>query len=71
MGISAKNKSWEINVMYKRFGKRLLDAVISGVGILILAIPMLILVIAIKLDSPGPVLFRQKRVGIHKPILTF
>lgn len=52
--------------MYKRFVKRLIDIVLSGVGILILAIPMLILVIAIKLDSPGPVLFKQKRVGIHK-----
>lgn len=52
--------------MYKRFLKRAMDFVISGVGILILAIPMLILVIAIKLDSPGPVLFKQKRVGIHK-----
>lgn len=60
--------------MYKRFLKRAMDFVISGVGILILAIPMLILVIAIKLDSPGPVLFKQKRVGIHKtyfPILKF
>ncbi len=52
--------------MYKRFLKRLIDIVLSGAGILILAIPMLILVIAIKLDSPGPVLFKQKRVGIHK-----
>lgn len=52
--------------MYKRFLKRTIDLVISGVGILILAVPMLILVIAIKLDSPGPVLFKQKRVGIHK-----
>lgn len=52
--------------MYKRFVKRLIDIVLSGVGILFLAIPMLILVIAIKLDSPGPVLFKQKRVGIHK-----
>ncbi len=52
--------------MYKHFFKRLLDVLISAVGILVLAVPMLILLIAIKLDSPGPVLFRQKRVGIHK-----
>lgn len=52
--------------MYKSFLKRGLDLVLSGLGILILAIPMLILVLAIKLDSPGPVLFKQKRVGIHK-----
>ena len=52
--------------MYKSFIKRLLDLILSAVGILVLAIPLLILVLAIKLDSPGPVLFTQKRVGIHK-----
>ena len=52
--------------MYKSFLKRLLDMLLSGLGIVFLAIPMLVLVIAIKLDSPGPVLFKQKRVGIHK-----
>ena len=60
--------------MYKSFVKRLLDLVISAVGIVVLAIPLLILVIAIKVDSPGPVLFTQKRVGIHKtyfPIYKF
>jgi len=52
--------------MYKKFLKRFLDLLLSGLGILVLAIPMGILVLAIKLDSPGPVLFRQKRVGLHK-----
>lgn len=52
--------------MYKRFFKRLIDLVLSALGIVVLALPMLILVIAIKLDSPGPVFFKQKRVGIHK-----
>ena len=52
--------------MYRSFVKRVLDLVISFFGILVLALPMLILVIAIKLDSPGPVLFKQKRVGICK-----
>ena len=52
--------------MYKSFIKRFLDIFLSGLGIVILALPMLILVLAIKLDSPGPVLFKQKRVGIHK-----
>ena len=52
--------------MYKHVVKRLLDLVLSTMGIIVLAIPMLILVIAIKLDSKGPVLFKQKRVGIHK-----
>lgn len=52
--------------MYKKFGKRVIDMVLSGVGLLVLAIPMLIIAIIVKLDSKGPVLFWQKRVGIHK-----
>ena len=52
--------------MYKKFGKRLIDIVLSACGIVVLSPVLLILVIAIKLDSPGPVLFRQKRVGLHK-----
>ena len=52
--------------MYRRFIKRLIDLVLSGIAILVLAIPMLIIAIIIKIDSPGPVLFKQKRIGIHK-----
>ena len=52
--------------MYKNFLKRTLDLLVSFFGILVLALPMLVLVIAIKADSHGPVLFKQKRVGIHK-----
>lgn len=52
--------------MYIKFIKRLIDAVLSFVGIVLLSWLFLILVIAIKLDSPGPVFFTQKRVGIHK-----
>lgn len=52
--------------MYKHFFKRLIDIVLSGIGIVVLAIPMLLIAVAIKLDSKGPVLFKQKRVGLHK-----
>ena len=52
--------------MYQKVIKRLLDILLSGVGILVLSPVLLMLVVAIKLDSPGPVLFKQKRVGIHK-----
>ncbi len=52
--------------MYKNFIKRVLDLLISLIGILVLLLPMLILVVAITVDSPGPVLFKQKRVGIRK-----
>jgi len=52
--------------MYQKFGKRMIDIFLSGCGIIILAPVYLILAIAIKIDDPGPVMFRQKRVGIHK-----
>lgn len=46
--------------------KRLMDIILSLLGLIILSPVFLVLVIAIKLDSKGPVLFKQKRVGIHK-----
>ncbi|MDD4436536.1 MAG: sugar transferase [Tissierellia bacterium] len=46
--------------------KRLIDIVLSFLGLIILSPVFLILIVAIKLDSKGPVLFKQKRVGIHK-----
>jgi lipopolysaccharide/colanic/teichoic acid biosynthesis glycosyltransferase len=36
------------------------------IAIIILALPMLIIALIVKLDSPGPALFKQKRVGLHK-----
>lgn len=44
-------------------GKRLFDLIASAVGLLLLAVPMAIVAIVIKVDSPGPVFFRQRRVG--------
>jgi len=46
--------------------KRLIDIVLSLVGLIVLSPIFLILIMAIKLDSKGPVLFKQKRIGIHK-----
>ena len=46
--------------------KRLIDIILSTLGLIILSPVFLVLIIAIKVDSPGPVLFKQKRVGIHK-----
>ena len=51
--------------MYKFF-KRTLDIVLSFIGMIALSPFFLLLVLAIKLDSKGPVLFKQKRVGLHK-----
>ena len=52
--------------MYKKFGKRLIDIVLSFTGLVVLAVPMAIFAIIVKLDSKGPILFWQKRVGLHK-----
>ena len=52
--------------MYQKYLKRLLAIVLSSLGILMLGWLLLLLSIAVKLDSPGPVLFRQKRVGLGK-----
>jgi len=54
--------------MYRRFFKRFIDIVLSFIGLIVLAVPMAICAVLIKLDSRGPVLFWQKRVGLHKEI---
>ena len=52
--------------MYRKFFKRLIDIVLSFCGLVVLAIPMVVFAIIVKLDSKGPVLFWQKRVGMNK-----
>ena len=52
--------------MYKKYLKRAIDIILSLFAIVILAVPMGIAAVIIKLDSPGPVFFKQKRIGIHK-----
>ena len=49
--------------MYKHFFKRVLDIILALIGILIGGIPMLLIALFVKLDSPGPVLFKQDRIG--------
>lgn len=46
--------------------KRFIDIILSTLGLVVLSPLFLFLIIAIKIDSKGPVLFKQKRVGIHK-----
>ncbi|MFL2105217.1 sugar transferase [Desemzia sp. FAM 23991] len=50
---------------YKKV-KRVLDILLSVLGLMVLSPIILLLIIAIKLDSKGPILFKQKRVGLHK-----
>ena len=45
--------------------KRLIDLLAAAAGLLLLLLPGLLLALAIRLDSPGPVFFRQQRVGRH------
>ena len=54
--------------MYERYFKRLLDIIISLAALIALSPVLLIVAILIKLDSPGPVLFSQKRYGKNKAI---
>ena len=49
--------------MYRRFIKRVVDIFFSVIGILVFALPMLIIAIIVKIDSPGPIMFKQKRIG--------
>lgn len=46
--------------------KRFMDIILSFIGLIVLSPLFLILIISIKLDSKGPVLFKQKRVKIYK-----
>lgn len=55
--------------MYRR-SKRLLDAIIALCLLIILFVPMIIEALCIKITSPGPVLFAQKRYGINSKIFT-
>ncbi len=49
--------------MYKKVIKRIIDCVISLAALIIGAVPMLIVAILIRLDSPGPIIFKQERIG--------
>lgn len=55
-----------MNAFYRSIGKRVLDVALSGLGIIVFAPIMVVIALLIKLESPGPVLFRQKRIGIRK-----
>lgn len=49
--------------MYRHFLKRLFDIILALIGILLGGIPMLIIALCVKLESPGPALFKQDRIG--------
>lgn len=51
------------SVIYRDYIKRIIDLLIAIPVLIIAAIPMCVVAIAVKLDSPGPVLFKQDRLG--------
>lgn len=58
--------------MYRLFFKQIIDCALSILGLIVCCIPMLIIAIAIKADSKGPVLFKQRRLGKGmKPFTVF
>ena len=60
--------------MYKNFFKRIIDIALSFIGLVVLSPVLLIIALLIKIDSKGPVLFKQKRVArgkAHFNILKF
>lgn len=52
--------------MYQKIVKRCFDIVLSFVAMIVFSLFYLVIVIAVKIDDPGPAFFVQKRVGIHK-----
>ncbi len=57
--------------MYRFFFKRLFDILLSLCGIVVFAIPMIVIAIAVKVDSKGPVIFRQERYGKNGKVFKF
>ena len=53
-------------MIYTKYIKRLIDFILSLLGTIILSPILLILILLIKITSPGPVFFKQKRVGINR-----
>lgn len=49
--------------MYKHFLKRVFDVILALIGIAVAGIPMLLIALCVKLESPGPALFKQDRIG--------
>ena len=52
--------------MYERIFKRWIDIVLSAMGLLVLSVVYLVIAIAVYVDDPGPIFFKQKRVGKGK-----
>lgn len=56
--------------MYQKIGKRMIGFSLSVIGLIVCAIPMAIIALLIRMDSKGPIIFKQKRLGQHQKIFT-
>ena len=65
-GLQGHSKKRSVYRLYKRYMKRMISVLLSVLGLIFLGWLLILLSIAVKLDSPGPVFFRQKRVGKDK-----
>ncbi len=63
---AALAKPGEIRMAGRRFIKRVLDILGASVGLVLSAPIMLMVALAVKLDSPGPILYSQVRVGVNR-----
>ena len=61
--------AWRLDARSRLF-KRLLDVAVASFCLVLLAIPALFLMAAIRVESRGPALFRQQRVGLHGVLFT-
>ena len=52
--------------MYRRYVKRIVSVILAVLGLILGGWLLILLSLAVKLDSPGPVFFKQKRVGMNK-----
>jgi exopolysaccharide biosynthesis WecB/TagA/CpsF family protein len=57
--------SWHRRFQWFALGKRTLDVMVGGAALTVLSPLLLLTAVAIKLESPGPVFFKQTRVGLH------
>jgi O-antigen biosynthesis protein WbqP len=53
-------------VLYKTYIKRIIDFVLSILGLLLLSPLLLLIIVLIKVDSNGPIFFKQQRIGLRK-----
>lgn len=56
--------------MYRQFLKACIDIMLSVIGLIVCCIPMIIIAIAIKCESKGPALFKQRRLGRNQTVFT-